>query len=251
MIVNSRRRWVRASYAAFAAGAAMVFAAVALDIDVSKGGGALGFAGLVIGLTGLGCALAFRRDAEKLDALARGEGLLARWLFSPGEWSKFRAREVVEESDSKRGLAAMVTVISFAIGIPYAVSAGEAGIFILGVLTLVCGLCWALAIYVPAHRLEPHDAGAVEVLIGRDGVYLPGEFHCWTSFAAQLRDARVRTGPDPVLQFEYRIYQRHGWNSYEIRVPIPAGALAQAERICATLMSASPSAVHDGSQPAC
>lgn len=219
----------------------MVFAAVALDLDVSKGGGALGFAGLVIGLTGLGCALAFRRDADKLDALARGEGLLARWLFSPGEWSKFRAREELEESSSKRGLATMVTVISLAIGIPYAVAAGEAGIFILGVLALVCALCWGLAIYVPAHRLAPHDdAGPVEVLIGRDGVYLPGEFHCWTSFAAQLRDARVRAGRDPVVQIEYRIYQRHGWNTYEIRVPIPAGALAEAERVCATLMEASP-----------
>lgn len=229
---NPRRFWVNASWTAAAIGIAMISVSLGLAIDMSRGGGALIAVGLLLALSGVGCALAFRSDAAKFDELVSGRRCLARWRFSPGEWSKFRAAELVEESHSKRGLAALVTVLSVVIGLPVALADRRATVPVLVVLGLVCGLCWALALTLPERRLAPEREDAeVEVLIGPDGVALPGEFHCWTGFAARLTGATLREEGTPVIVVDYRVYQRHGANRHTVRLPVPAGAMADAQRV--------------------
>ncbi len=192
--------------------------------------------GILIGATGGICGMVFRSDADKLDRLAQGEGVLARWKYPPELWARYLAKEQEDETSSKTGLAVMVTVISLLIGGVFAIADPDTGPIVLGVLVGVCGLIWTLVLVLPGRRFRSGpEAREPEALVGRDGVYLAGEFHCWTSFGARLNRVVRADGEPGELVFDYQIMQRYGPAFYTVRVPVPAGEEGVADEVVARL----------------
>lgn len=235
MVINPRRRWVRVGGLTALAGAAMVALPFLREIDMMRGGGALIVVGAVLGLTGLICALVFRRDAAKLDALAAGRGLLASWKLPPDVWDRYSEKEFAEESAVKKMLATVVTGFAAVIGGVFWAADPEPGVWVAAILAAVCALVWILALAVPRLRRRALRTSGAEALVGFDGVYLNGEFHCWTSFGSKLVGVALRDGDPPALVFDYMILQRTGPICHTVRVPVPAGERPTAAAVVAAL----------------
>ncbi|NLF01666.1 MAG: hypothetical protein GX601_11885, partial [Anaerolineales bacterium] len=73
--------------------------------------------------------------------------------------------------------------------------------------------------------------------ISAEGLYVSGQFHLWNRLGTGLKRV-VLEGHNPVeLVFTITYFSRFGPGAYDVRVPVPPGEEATAERVMTRLSS--------------
>jgi len=236
--VNPMRWWVTMCWYMALVGCVMFAAPFAFDIDMMNGGGALIMLGILLALTGLISALVVGSQANQCDALFQGENLLVHWKYDPAEWARYAEAELEDETSGKGALLAVVAFISLLIGGIFVVADPENGPIVIGVLFGVVVLCAVVAHLTTRARYRRNRESVGEAYVGREGAYLHGEFHAWTSAGASLRGVGIRDGSPSELVIEYTVPGRHGGHTATVRIPIPAGQEDDAARVAEELATA-------------
>jgi hypothetical protein len=193
--------------------------------------------GVIGTIAGLINALVMPRQVRKVDALLAGQNLLARWTYSPDEWSRFIQAEFARVRRIRTRLL---------VGLPLALSVGGVIIgfmsaphepFILmvalaGGAGLLIGLvAWGANYYAVASR---RDRGG-SVYISPGGVLTGGRFYSWDveDGRSLVKVAYERGDPDEIL-FRYSyLAGRGGRTTEDTRVPIPRNHQDDAARLAA------------------
>jgi len=221
-----------------AIGILMIFGPGFAGIDGFDGGYAISFTGLFITILGLLVAGFYYQQANILDKILRGEGLLAHWTFDDQMWQEYTRKEYVEEISEKKGLFLVVSVFALFFGFLFWFLDNEAGFVVflvmLGLIGLV-GFTWRFsAWYMRKQNIE----GVKEAYIARSGVYINQRLYTWRLFSAKLLGIEIKNYKAlSVLKFRYTAFTVPGPQTYTIRVPIPIGQEETAKTIVLQLNS--------------
>ncbi len=235
-IRNTQMRRVRISLAAAAAGFFMTASVPLFDIDISGGGGAMIMVGLLIGFTGLIVALLFVKFARVLGRMIRGEGVLAHWTYDPAFWKAFLAGEEREVKGEMRGLFIIVASLCGLVFVSVLIADVQAAMWIGAALAVTLALC-ALGAWHRVRCLRGNAAaGSVpEVLIGREGVWLNGDFFTWAFISARLESVGMAHGSGDVLEINFSSSAKNGRQYTTVHIPIPPGREAEAASVLKAL----------------
>jgi hypothetical protein len=192
--------------------------------------------GVVGVIAGLSNALVMPRQVRKVDALLAGQNLLARWTYSPDEWSRFIQAELARVRRVRiRLLVGLPLVGSVGGGIIGFISAPRDPFILMVALAggagLLIGLVtWGANYYDVASRRD--RAGSV--YISPSGVLMGGRFYSWDSDGRSLvKVAYERGDPDEIL-FRYSYGTGRGGRAIEdVRVPVPRDHQNDAARLVA------------------
>jgi len=203
----------------------------AIDMDMMNGGFALIFISFFVMLMGIITSVIYFVRAKTLDKLLSGQELLAYWTYNPQEWQRYTEKEFEISKFEKVPLLILVSVICLIIGGIFAIADPEAGLVVfivmLGLITLLSGIVFV----VPRLRHQHNQNSLGYAYIGTKGLYLNGYFHNWNMLGASLDSAAILMDEIPMLEINYSFPTRTGRQEETVRVPIPQGQLAMAERI--------------------
>jgi hypothetical protein len=109
----------------------------------------------------------------------------------------------------------------------------EGGPWVLGVLLGLCAVIAGVILLTTSLQRKHRLAGAGEVRIGEDGLWLSGELHVWKGFGAKLEGCDVVAGRPPCIEFVYSTPAKNQRQVNSVRVPIPTGFDAEAAGLVA------------------
>jgi len=195
MAENPPRKTALASLVVSLVAGVLFFSPGFLGIDGFDGGFAISFVSLLAAVIGIIVALYYFSLASKLDGILRGEGVLARWTYSPEFWREYTEKEYAEEKTEKKGLFIMVSVIALIVGFVFVLVDSEAGLFVFAVMLGLIGLVafvWQFSSWYD-HRQNVH--GVREAIIARNAVYINKKFHRLAHGPHQLRRGHPKKQP--------------------------------------------------------
>jgi hypothetical protein len=200
-------------------------------MDGMNGGyGTSCLAGFVAMACGVGTLMYLYR-AYTLGKILSGEELVARWTYSPQEWTRYAEAEHGRDKEGKTILFFIISGFALFFGVLFLIFGGEAGLIVflamLGLIALMGGVAF-LSILL-SHRANQTRTG--EVFIARTGIYLNKSLHNWNMFGSRLDSVQLLREESPLLEFVYSYPARNGRQSAEVRVPVPAGREVEAEQI--------------------
>ena len=180
------------------------------------------------------------RAVRLFDALAAGEGLLARWTFDDAEWQAFLVREApFRSAERRRSLVRNAMPIAIFVGFVVYVEAtgsfpSSGSLLLIGSLGLLfAGL--AARLWIQDRRQVERDRILSEAWIGRDGLVFRGRLIRWLGDDRQLDRAVVEEG---MLHIHCSTRgRRTGWIRHSVRLPVPRAHEDEAERVAQQLMS--------------
>jgi hypothetical protein len=233
MAENPPRKTALASLLVSLFAGVLFFAPGFLGIDGFDGGFAISFVSLLAAVIGIIVALYYFSLASKLDRILRGEGVLARWTYSPEFWREYTEREYAEEKTEKKGLFIMVSVIALIVGFVFVLVDSEAGLFVFAVMLGLIGLVAFVWQFSSWHDYRQNVHGVREAIIARNAVYLNKKFIAWRTVLTSFDGVTLRNSRSmPMLMFTYTVTNvRYGPQSYTTRVPIPPGEEEAAKEI--------------------
>lgn len=202
-------------------GIAMILLPLALQADMMDGGAASMFIGAFLAICSLILLPFFTKRAAIMNAIHRGEGVLAWWRYDATAWEKEKKKQIGELGAMKIGgfvLAGVFVLIGLVI---FLSEPDDMVPFLLFMLTI--GAFFAalgqISPRIAAKRLENTEDEAV---VHTDGLFYRGTL---TSWGAMNRLEAV--GWDPASQnmlvFCHQQFQRHGMRRHVLRIPIPLG----------------------------
>lgn len=214
--------------------AAMVIPSLA-GADMMAYGYALAFVGLFILIVGL-VVLAFYIPRYRImQRMLDGRDLLACWEIEPATWRAHLERDYARDQAGKRGLFWVVVVLMVIIGTPFVLVDPEAGVWVLAALAGTAGAIAIVAFLVPRLRRRQNLERPGEVLISAEGISAGGQLTVWKTITSRLQRAEL-TGHDPTLiELEMAYLSRVGYQTYEVRVPVPAGQEPLAQQVIVAL----------------
>lgn len=170
------------------------------------------------------------RRAGEFDRLLQGEGVLARWTYSPDEWRRYAIAENQRYGREKRwlygtvsGIGALVAVALLVLGVD------EAEVW----ATIVAGLAVFIAVIGEAdvqrtrRRNLTHQGAA---LVGRRCAILNGVPYDWSAPRVLLEGCALLDGEPPCVAVTYSVSTRSGRQERVLRIPVPAGHDEEAVR---------------------
>ncbi len=235
-ILNTQMRRVWISLGVGAAGFLAAASVPLFDIDIFAGGGAMIMVGLLIGFTGLVVALLFVKFARVLARMIRGEGVLAHWTYDPAFWKTFLATEEREVKSEMRGLFIIVASLCGLVFVSVLIADVRAAMWVGAALAVTLALC-ALGAWhrVRCLRGDASSAASPEVLIGREGVWLNGDFFTWAFVSARLESVGMAEGRDGVIEIYFTSAAKNGRQETTIHIPVPQGKEAEAASVLKAL----------------
>ncbi|MEZ5660847.1 MAG: hypothetical protein R3E83_20740 [Burkholderiaceae bacterium] len=214
---------------------------VALGFGQSGRNLAIAAAGLaittgVIGLAIFGLSRSWRQALRRMEA---GDYLL-HWQYSAREWAPYRDQMTREN----RRLSWIIPLALSGSGLVFGIMSHAdhnliGGSLILSYLVPVlvaAAIGWGFAQAISWFNdatMRLMDNEPPEAIIGRQGLYITGQFWPWQTFGQTLTQVVPGTGEPPTLDFHFRVEAGRGVSSRVVAVPIPAGAQAEAERLVA------------------
>lgn len=237
-ITTPDRRLMVGSLVVAAGGALLAIVPIMLDADMMTYG-ALLLLGPLIFFTGIWAAFLFRGRVRILTNMAAGEDLLANWSYEPAEWARFTEQEYRTEIRDRTTLLATVAVLMVVIWLVLllVLPDKEAMVFVGYVLLAVFGLLLVVGFLVPWLQRRRNRRRPGAALLSPSGAWLSGAFHEWRSLGSQLESAGILDGDPAVIEIIYSQLTRYGPQDYTVRVPIPSGRMAEAERAVGKLQS--------------
>jgi len=211
-----------------------------LGMDGFDGGFALQFLGLFLLITGLVTAAIFGTRARRLEAMLRGQELLAHWVYDTRQKEEQARRDLATTRSRNRGLLLIVAVFVVACTLLFVVIGFLEGeeenmpgfvAIMLGVLALVAA--FALGMPFLQYRRALRSSG--EAVIAGNGLYLNGVMHTWNAPLALMEGVDlVDDGGQARLLFNLRSLDRTGpggYQDYSVEVPVPPGEEATARHV--------------------
>lgn len=224
-----------------------LLAGVAGLVSSSDTGLAIGIVGLVVGVVcGITTPMLYsngKKQVQEIEALIRGEGLLAHWTFDADEWNRYTENEYARGMKQTRQLGIWTFAVVFGMVFVGALfSGGITGLMI--VLALVIGIGFTAILAGSSYLMTrsayaANRAGAGEVFIGGTSVYLGNRFHTWKSRMATLEKVAFEPGDPCVVQFTYRYGSGDNGSHQEVRVPVPRGREEEAQQLVEQYYAAS------------
>jgi hypothetical protein len=173
-----------------------------------------------------------RAEQRRLQAVVDGR-FLAHWTYSQEECRRFA------ESEWKRTIAKAPALVLSAIGVMSVAGAGYSlldsdlsflnGLLLGGAAGVVMGA--VVGIVFCAYGWNTRHAcitGPAEAYVGSGGVYQHGRYVGWDASFMTLHSVKLESGEPSVLAFEI---QGNRGGTLELRVAVPAGKEAEAERV--------------------
>jgi hypothetical protein len=221
-----------------AVGIVMIFGPGLAGLDGFEGGFAISFSGIITTTLGAIIAALYLQQANILNGILRGEGLLVHWTFEPETWKKNTQKEYVEEIAEKKGLFLVVLAFALFFGLLFWVFDNEAGFFVflmmLGLIGIV-GFTWQFSAW---YNHKQNEGAVKEAYISRSGVYVNRKLYTWRLFSAKLLGVDIEnTKGVLVLKFSFTAVTVPGPQTYAVRVPIPYGQEETARTIMLQLNS--------------
>lgn len=234
---NPRRRSARIAFVVFLLAAAAVFVPDLASMDMMRGGYAIAFVCGFVALSALVVAILLRRSAARLDAILSGDDVLAVWTIDAGEWSRFVAADRELEAAEKRALFRLVAVITVAVGLGFVgLMRDEASIQVFAGLMAFLGLLFVVSRAGRGAYARRFLGSPVSVFVSRRGVLLDGDFHDFELADTRIDGAGIRREQGlTMLEVAYSWADTYGPKSAVVRVPVPAGAEKDAERVAEAL----------------
>lgn len=161
---------------------------------------------------------------------------LAHWTYEYRPWLEHALRDYDRDRAAKWAIWRIIAVFCLVFGAIFYLAAPDrdagsiVALVLLGMLVLIAGVVHLTT----RVSLRHHLMGPGQVYVGRDGVWYNGALHVWRGWGARLE----RVGyPDPSgnLSLSYSVPARYGRQYHELRIPIPDGSQAEAERVAAEL----------------
>ena len=209
-------------------------------MDGFDGGFALQFLGLVVLLTGVVTAVIFAQRTRRLEAMFRGQELLAHWVYDPRQQQEQARRDLATTRGRNRLLLLLVaafvvacTVLFVVIGFLEGEEENMPGFvaIMFGVLAVVA----AFALVMPSLQYRHALRSSGEAIIAGNGLYLNGVLHTWNAPLAGMEGVElVDDGGQARLLFSLRSLDRTGPGGYQdycVEVPVPSGEEATARRV--------------------
>lgn len=172
------------------------------------------------------------------EALISGRALLVHWTYPDHEWRRFVELENVHLDEVSRGPIRVVFAMLVAgIGVSFLLGHGT-GMIVAPILGTILVASIALMLFAPRIRgraLAPAPGRTPEVHIGTGGLLRCREFHRWSGLGAALETAAVAPGQPAHLVITYSHPSGNARLTTTVRVPIPPGREAEADRVVATL----------------
>jgi hypothetical protein len=214
-----------------------IFAPGIFGMDGMNGGFALSFFCGFLAVTGLVVIIIYNKRANRLDKLIHNENVIARWNYTPGEWSSYAELDYSEEKKDKKNLFLVVVVISVIIGVILTVLLKSIIIFltIIGIIVIV-----AIPAFIgPRLKHKRNIKHPGYVLISDNSVYMNGSFYSWDMASASLNEITYDTETVPhCLVITYSYITRYGMQTDTIRVPVPAGKDTEVPGVIQSLRAA-------------
>lgn len=193
---------------------------------------ALIVAGVVAIIAGALTGMIRARSAAR-QRMISGEGLLARWHYDPSEWRRFVERDFQRQKRRRLKRFALLAVVVIAFSAMVAFLDEEARLLGLGIAIAVLPVAGALLVILPRRVYRRRLEQPGEALISADGIRLAGSYHIWNQPGYRLNGASLAEGDPPALCFAIGYRTKHGWQEYELHVPVPAGREGEALQILA------------------
>lgn len=212
------------------------------SLDMMSIGYALQCFSLFIFLMGLVTLLIYLQRYFRLRSILNGKGLLVHWKYDKAEY----IAEVEKDRDERRNQN-LITL-----GIVWFFFITITGLFVLiaflegeqdslplflaimgGVLFIVNLAAFIMPelIYLTSRNASP------EVMIARKGMYHMGQLHIWNNALSFIENVEISADKKQLI-FSLRYFTKLGWfkyEPYEVRVPIPKGAIKQAKNVVSEL----------------
>lgn len=237
---NNARKWTMISIILTLAGALMCAAGIILDeYDFYW----LILVGLLVGLTFLILIFVFGAQARRLDRLFNHESeLLAHWTFDLTQQRQKAEKEYQARKAGNRIL--LLVVISFFVVIGGLFLAfgfddlSDAGVFLV-IMLGVLGLIMLAALLAPRAAHKRMLRSSPEVYVGPFSAWVLGEYTQWKAPLTRLnRVLLTKDKQDLVIDIDYSIWQRYGYQQHHCRIPVPAGQEDEAGRAAMNIASA-------------
>ena len=214
----------------------MIFVPGWLGIDGFDGGFAISLVSILGAIIGLIVVLVYRGLASRLNGILRGEGVLAKWSYTPEQWAKYTEKEFGMEKAEAMPKFYMVAIIAIIVGVIFYALDPEGGIFVLGAMLALIAIigftAWASTRYMHGQNIR----GFPEAIIARNGVYLNKRLYYWDFLGTSLEKvASQDENGMMMLHFVTWAPTMTLGQTWDIRVPIPQGEEAKAEEIVSQL----------------
>jgi hypothetical protein len=220
------------------AGIIGIFLPSVAGIDGFNGGFAISFFSLLVALSAFVCTFLFAGRARMADNMLNGSSSLAHWEYTDSIWGAYTEEQFKADTKDKRNLFFLMAAFFGIAIIVILIIGGEAGppvaLFLLGIVALLGVVAFLSAQIEHAHN-ERTRGGAY---ISRDGVMLNGRLHLWKGWGASLESVVVKDGDPPLLIIDYSAPSGYVRAYYTVRVPIPPGQMANAEKIAEAIKTA-------------
>ena len=236
MAENPLRRTVNIWLLITVAAVVMFFVPGLLGIDGFEGGFAISLASILGAIIGIIVVLVYRGLASRLDAILRGEGVLAKWSYTPEQWARYTEKEFGLEKEEAMPKFYIVTIIAIIVGVAFYIFDPEGGIFVLGAMIALIAIigftAWASTRYMHGQNRR----GIPASIIARNGVYLNRRLYYWDYLGTSLEKVVSKDEEGmAMLHFVTWAPTMTLGQTWDIRVPIPPGEEAKAEEIATQL----------------
>ena len=226
-IPNTQRRIVNQWYIITLVFLVLIFLPSILGMDGMEGGFGISFLAGFMVMVGLIIIVIYHGRAKQMDKILKGEGRIAVWHYTPGEWISFVAADFEDEKKTKKSLFIMVVVISVIVGALMTVVIQNA--IMLFIIAGIIAIVAIPAFLVPRFRYRKLQHSEAHALIAENGVIVGKMFHLWVKLGARLDQVSIDTDSEPnILEFAYSMPTRTGIQQEVARVPIPKGKMNEA-----------------------
>lgn len=238
MPTNNAKKWAVISIFLFILGIGMVAAGIIID---SYDFYWMIFVGLILGLTFFICMLMFLGQARRLDGMFQGRDLLARWHFDMSQQMKKAETEYKEQKARNKILLIIITLFFVVIGGLFVIfgfdDIEDAGMFI-AIMGSVLGLIILVAVIAPGAAYRKMKKSIPEVFVGPYSAWVMGQYVQWKAPMTKIRSVKLlSTETGAVIDVEFMIWQRYGYQQHNCRIPAPDGYENEARDVAMKIAS--------------
>ena len=212
--------------------AIMIFVPTLVGMDGFEGGFAISFISLVAAIVGTVVSIMYVWQANVLNKMLRGEGLLVHWIYPPEKWKEYTVREYAQEKTEKKGLFMVVSAFALFFGFLFWALDPEGGFFVflvmLGLIALVA-VAWQGSAW---YQYKQNMGGIAETYIARNALYMNRKLYVWQMWGSSFDGVAIEEKRGfAQLAFKCTIFSQVGPQTYTFRVPIPDGQEETAKSI--------------------
>lgn len=193
---------------------------------------------IVVLLSALAAALVFAQFHRVRSDLLAGRNVLAEWSVDAATFTRSAAAAEREDQKEKRGALILILAFTAVIFGGFAAFDPEAAPAMLGGGVAFSVVIVMAFLYGARVRRIQMLVRSDRMVVGRSGLMMNGILHVWAVPLTWLVGAELADRPPATLSVTYAVWGRFGPSSQTVVLPVPAQALALAQRAAPELNAA-------------